>query len=78
MSYDQEQAIASAFHAVTEVSRVLRDAIHNQQEFTVDVEASDVEGRLDGGCEIRISVKPPLAGVPPRAQQAFATASMSH
>jgi hypothetical protein len=59
MSYDLGRATAAAFHAVAEVSRVLREAVHNRQEFTVDIEAVEtVENRLDSGCSIRISVKP--------------------
>ncbi len=76
MNYDSERAQDHAFYAVAEVSRVLREAIHNRQEFTVAVEAGDVEdapldgkyaaGHLDGGCEIRISVKPCPPSTPPK------------
>jgi len=49
MNYDTEQAVTAAFHAATEVARVLREAVENRQEFAFIVEARGVEGEAAGG-----------------------------
>jgi hypothetical protein len=67
MNYDRARATSTAKFAVSEVSRLLESALAHQQEFSVDIKGGLVEGeaiagfsnsRLDGSCEIRISIKP--------------------
>jgi hypothetical protein len=58
MSFDTDRATAAAFHAVTEVSRILSDAVRQKQEFSVDVQAGIKDGTLDGGYRVQIVVSP--------------------
>jgi hypothetical protein len=60
MSYNRIEAGHKAFCAISELARVLQDAVNHGQEFTYDIHAGKAgPAHLDGSCEIRVSIKPP-------------------
>ena len=51
-----EQSLNAAFYALTEIARILRGAVHNQEEFTVDIRRAG--GDEGSGYNIHIQVRP--------------------
>lgn len=70
---DRSEPFALAFTALSEVSRILSEALKKDQRFSVTIQAGDAidppkfvpgyglceTGHLDGSCEILIRVEPP-------------------
>jgi hypothetical protein len=50
-----DRFIGTAFNALTEISRILREAVVAKQEFTFSIDGK----KNDGSCEILIRVQPP-------------------
>jgi hypothetical protein len=59
-NYDLEKASATGFHVVTQVAKLVADAVANGQGFTADFAIPQQESgqsNRDGSLEIRISIK---------------------
>jgi hypothetical protein len=68
MTPEEQRKHGMAYHIVTEIMRILDQAIENRQEFTFDIEVGNVPDPVEDvgiarnpvgrGLEIHISVKP--------------------
>jgi hypothetical protein len=59
MTYDFEKANASAFFAVSEVARLLRNAINTERNFEVEVKQvpeGEAEERKDKTIEVHVRI----------------------